>query len=58
MALAKLKICAEKSQVGVFSEKIDVLFNPNQISIVKSGWTKSQEAGMIAINEPDLTIEI
>ena len=38
MALEKLKIKAEKNQDGDFAEEIQVLFNPNQVRIEKSGW--------------------
>lgn len=60
MALAKLKIYAEKSREGDFSEKIDVLFNPSQVSIVKSGWTTNNEGGnVIAVNSPaTLTVNL
>jgi hypothetical protein len=59
MALEKLKIYAEKSQVGQFTEKIEVLFNPNQVTITKSGWSKGSEAGMVAINDPaTLTLDL
>lgn len=39
MALEKLKIYAEDKQVGDFAEVIEVLFNPEQIVIQKTGWT-------------------
>jgi hypothetical protein len=38
MTLEKLTIKAEKSQPGDFSDIFKVLFNPNQITIVKTGW--------------------
>lgn len=39
MALEKLKIYAEKEQVGDFAQVIEVLFNPSQVVIQKTGWT-------------------
>ena len=59
MALEKLKIYAEKNQVGQFTEKIEVLFNPSQVAIAKSGWTKSSETGIVAVNDPaTLTLDL
>ncbi len=50
MALEKLKIKAEKTQAGDFAEEIKVLFNPNQVTIAKTGWTMS-EGNPVAANE-------
>lgn len=41
MALEKLKIFAEKNQVNDFAEVIEVLFNPNQVVIQKTGWKEN-----------------
>lgn len=38
MALEKLKIKAEKSSEGDFTDEFEVLFNPNQVQISKTGW--------------------
>lgn len=50
MALEKLKIKAEKSQEGDFADEIEVLFNPNQLQINKTGWKMSPN-GPIASDE-------
>ncbi|MEA5418997.1 LysM peptidoglycan-binding domain-containing protein [Spirulina sp. CCNP1310] len=43
MALEKLKIKAEKDNEGDFAEEIEVLFNPNQVTINKTGWSINQD---------------
>ncbi|MBD2341682.1 LysM peptidoglycan-binding domain-containing protein [Calothrix sp. FACHB-156] len=58
MALEKLKIYAEKNQVGDFAEKIEVLFNPNQLVIEKTGWKESTEGLVAADNPSTLSIEL
>ena len=50
MALEKLKIKAEKSQEGDFADEIEVLFNPNQLKIDKTGW-KVETGRPVATNE-------
>ncbi|CEJ48127.1 Peptidoglycan-binding lysin domain protein [Umezakia ovalisporum] len=58
MALEKLKIKAEKSSEGDFADEIEVLFNPNQVQINKTGWTIG-EKGLIPSNAlATLTIEL
>lgn len=58
MALEKLKIKAEKSSEGDFADEFEVLFNPNQVQINKTGWTMTDK-GPIAANElATLTIEL
>lgn len=58
MALEKLKIKAEKSSEGDFADEFEVLFNPNQVQINKTGWTMT-ENGPVAANElATLTIEL
>lgn len=58
MALEKLKIKAEKSSDGDFADEFEVLFNPNQVQINKTGWTMSDK-GLVAANElATLTIEL
>jgi hypothetical protein len=42
MTLEKLTIKAEKNNPGDFAEKFKVLFNPNQVEIVKTGWKMEQ----------------
>lgn len=59
MALEKLKIKAEKSQAGDFADEIEVLFNPNQVQINKTGWTLDQDTGPVAANElATLTVDL
>ncbi|NET62109.1 MAG: LysM peptidoglycan-binding domain-containing protein [Symploca sp. SIO2E6] len=59
MGLEKLKIKAEKSQNGDFAETIKVLFNPNQVQIVKRGWTMDSNQILIAAYEPaTLTLDL
>ncbi|HEY9694197.1 MAG TPA: LysM peptidoglycan-binding domain-containing protein [Oculatellaceae cyanobacterium] len=43
MALEKLTIKAEKSKPGKFTDKFKVLFNPNQIEIVKTAWNMEKD---------------
>ncbi|MCP6760383.1 MAG: LysM peptidoglycan-binding domain-containing protein [Fischerella sp. CENA71] len=50
MTLEKLTIKAEKSNSGKFDEKFKVLFNPNQVQIVKTGW-KMEKYGPVASQE-------
>ncbi len=50
MALEKLTIKAEKSNPGDFADKFKVLFNPNQVEIVKTGW-KMEKHGPVASKE-------
>lgn len=50
MALEKLTIKAEKSNPGDFADKFKVLFNPNQVKIVKTGW-KMEQYGPVASKE-------
>ncbi|NJM17717.1 MAG: LysM peptidoglycan-binding domain-containing protein [Richelia sp. RM2_1_2] len=50
MTLEKLTIKAEKNNPGDFAEKFKVLFNPNQIEIVKTGW-KMEQYGPVASQE-------
>jgi hypothetical protein len=58
MALEKLKIKAEKSSEGDFADEIEVLFNPNQVQINKTGWRIS-ERGLTTSNDlATLTIEL
>ncbi|AFZ55805.1 LysM peptidoglycan-binding domain-containing protein [Anabaena cylindrica FACHB-243] len=58
MALEKLKIKAEKSNDGDFADEIEVLFNPNQVQINKTGWNISDK-GLTAANDlASLTIEL
>jgi len=59
MALEKLKIKAEKSQPGDFTDEIEVLFNPNRLKIEKTGWMKDQSNNLVASNElATLSIEL
>lgn len=59
MTLEKLTIKAEKSQVGDFADKFKVLFNPNQITIVKTGWKIDNKNGPIASQElTTLTLDL
>jgi hypothetical protein len=59
MALEKLKIKAEKSQPGDFTDEIEVLFNPNRLKIEKMGWMKDQSNNLVASNElATLSIEL
>ncbi|MFZ4641149.1 MAG: LysM peptidoglycan-binding domain-containing protein [Nodosilinea sp.] len=59
MALEKLKIKAEKSQPGDFTDEIEVLFNPNRLRIEKTGWMKDQSNNLVASNElATLSIEL
>lgn len=48
MTLEKLTIKAEKSDPGDFAEQFKVLFNPNQITIVKNGWKIDENQSPIA----------
>ncbi|MFB2772422.1 LysM peptidoglycan-binding domain-containing protein [Pelatocladus sp. BLCC-F211] len=50
MTLEKLTIKAEKNNSGKFDEKFKVLFNPNQIQIVKTGW-RMEKYGPVASQE-------
>ena len=59
MALEKLKIKAEKSQPGDFTDEIEVLFNPNRLRIQKTGWMKDKDNNMVASDElATLNIEL
>ncbi|NER93782.1 MAG: LysM peptidoglycan-binding domain-containing protein [Symploca sp. SIO1B1] len=51
MALEKLTIKAEKTQPGDFAEEIKVLFNPNQVTINKTGWKSVPNESPVAANE-------
>ncbi len=44
MTLEKLTIKAEKNNPGDFADKFKVLFNPNEVQIIKTGW-KMQKYG-------------
>ncbi|MBD2438758.1 LysM peptidoglycan-binding domain-containing protein [Nostoc sp. FACHB-110] len=50
MTLEKLTIKAEKSNPGDFADKFKVLFNPNEVEIIKTGWTM-QKYGPVASKE-------
>lgn len=55
MALEKLTIKAEKSNPGDFADKFKVLFNPNQIEIVKTAWEMEKDQpvptkGLVKLN--------
>ncbi|GAX37258.1 CIS tube protein [Nodularia sp. NIES-3585] len=50
MTLEKLTIKAEKNNPGDFADQFKVLFNPNQVEIVKTGW-KMGENGPVASQE-------
>lgn len=59
MALEKLKIKAEKSQAGDFADEIEVLFNPNQVQINKTGWSLDKDTGPVTANElATLTVDL
>ncbi len=45
MTLEKLTIKSE-SRADVFDKKFKVLFNPNQITIVKTGWKIDSKSGV------------
>lgn len=58
MTLEKLTIKAEKSNPGDFAEKFKVLFNPNQVQIVKTGW-KIEKNGPVASKDlATLTLDL
>lgn len=50
MTLEKLTIKAEKNTAGDFADIFPVLFNPNQVEIVKTGW-KMEKYGPVASQE-------
>lgn len=58
MALEKLKIKAEKDQEGDFAEEIEVLFNPNQLQIDKTGWIIGDGYPVAANELATLTINL
>lgn len=58
MALEKLKIKAEKSQEGDFADEIEVLFNPNQVQINKTGWTISPNGPIASDELATLTVDL
>ena len=58
MALEKLKIKAEKDQEGDFAEEIEVLFNPNQLQIDKTGWRLGDGYPVAANELATLTINL
>ncbi|MBS3029032.1 LysM peptidoglycan-binding domain-containing protein [Dolichospermum sp. ST_sed1] len=58
MALEKLTIKAEKSNEGDFADEFEVLFNPNQVQINKTGWTTSGDQLVASNDLATLTIEL
>ncbi|MEG4304899.1 CIS tube protein [Microcoleus sp. D3_18a_C4] len=58
MALEKLKIKAEKSNEGDFADEFEVLFNPNQVQINKTGWIMTTDGPIPANELATLTIEL
>lgn len=58
MALEKLKIKAEKDQEGDFAEEIEVLFNPNQLQIDKTGWNVGDGYPVAANELATLTVTL
>ncbi|ELS34612.1 MULTISPECIES: LysM peptidoglycan-binding domain-containing protein [Pseudanabaena] len=58
MALEKLKIKAERDQEGDFAEEIEVLFNPNQLQIDKTGWRLGDGYPVAANELATLTINL
>lgn len=58
MALEKLKIKAEKSQEGDFADEIEVLFNPNQLRIDKTGWTMTANGPIPSDDLATLSIDL
>jgi LysM repeat protein len=60
MELQKLKIYAEEGQAGKFSNVITVQFNPNQVSISKTGWKQSAstDSPLAADSPATLTINL
>ncbi len=59
MALEKLTIKAEKNNPGDFAEQFKVLFNPNQIQIVKTGWKIDPKYGPVPSQDSaQLTLDL
>jgi Contractile injection system tube protein/LysM domain len=59
MALEKLKILIEDKTQGKPDKAIQVLFNPNQVAISKTGWHEDSDNGLVASRAPaTLTIDL
>jgi hypothetical protein len=59
MALEKLKILIEDQTQGKPNKEIQALFNPNQVTISKTGWHEDSDKGLVASRAPaTLTIEL
>jgi hypothetical protein len=51
MALERLNIHVEKNSPGIFEDPFAVLFNPNQVTITKTGW-KERANGPVTDDSP------
>ena len=58
MALEKLKILIEDQTQGKPTKEIQVLFNPNQVAISKTGWSEDKNGPVADPGSATLTIEL
>lgn len=58
MTLEKLTIKAEKSKSGDFKDEIEVLFNPNQIEISRTGWTIKKDRPVASKELTRISLEL
>ncbi|MEG4495028.1 CIS tube protein [Microcoleus sp. D3_18_C4] len=58
MALEKLKILIEDQTQGKPNKEIQALFNPNQVTISKTGWSEENDGPVPASGPATLTIEL
>ncbi len=59
MGLEKLIIKAEKGKEGNFADRIEVLFNPQELTIKKTGWNTDQYGSPIpAKSLADITVNL
>jgi len=58
MALEKLKILIEDQTQGKPTKEIQVLFNPNQVAISKTGWSEDKNGPVADPGPATLTIEL
>lgn len=58
MTLEKLTIIAEKDKPGNFVDKFQVLFNPNQIEISRTGWTMKRDRPVASKELTRLSLEL
>lgn len=58
MTLEKLTIKAEKNNPGDFADSFKVLFNPNEIQIVKTGWNIEKYGPVASKDLTTLTLDL